>query len=48
MGLQVDEEDVTDVIIEHSVGLMTENLKERHVQQCKEVLQEMHMEVTTA
>ena len=48
MGLQVDEEDVTDLLTEHSVELRTEELKEIHEQQHTEAQQEIHREETRA
>ncbi|KAK4324160.1 hypothetical protein Pmani_005163 [Petrolisthes manimaculis] len=44
MGLEVDEADVNDLVLEHSEELTTEELTELHMQQHTEVLQEIHSE----
>ena len=48
MSLQVDQEDITDLITEHSVELTMEELKELHEQQYTEVLQKIHRGETEA
>ncbi|KAK4324021.1 hypothetical protein Pmani_005333 [Petrolisthes manimaculis] len=44
MGLEVDEADVNDLVLEHSEELTTEELTELHMQQHTLVLQEIHSE----
>ena len=48
MGMQVDEEDNTDITTENSVEMTMKELKELHEQQHSEVLQKIHREETEA